>query len=147
MKHSLKSMPGLFPENIKPVVDPNENLEGMVRQIICDMEETLCKARQNEAEAMDTQKKLEHQLKQAQNDIVRWEQCAQHCLKINDGGMASRALGQKNDSEISAASLNKSLKSAAETCHELEQEIKRMGKELDDIKRKALDLGIWQNAA
>lgn len=80
MRHIFKRMPG----NINAKVEPIGDLEDMVRQIICDMEETVCNARQN---------------------------------------------------------------AAIETSNELKLEIIRMGRELDELKQTALDLGIWKKAA
>lgn len=147
MTQKLDTMADMVTKNIIEMADHEDNPENMICQIIVDMEDTFSLARRNASESIDSKKKLERELKQAKKDIARWTDCAERCLKNGDSDMARRALVQKKESEIMAASLKGRLRNVADESQELNLEILRMGKELENIRQKALELGICQKVA
>lgn len=147
MRRIMKRMTNILTANMNALVDQAEDPEKMIRRIMCDMEENICLARQSAAEAIASEKRIAYQLKAAENDIEKWARHAEACLKNKDEAMARTALFRKKESEKTAASLSESLVSASATSHELKQDITRMGRELEAVKRKSVELRLRQRAA
>jgi phage shock protein A len=147
MAQTFNPVTELFTANINAMADWIDDPEQMVCQIIFDMEDTYTRALENKAESIDSEKNLEDEIRHAEDVIARWEHCVERCLKKNDKDMAIRALHQKKESEAKAEALRQTLKSRSDENRELRLEIIRMGKELEEIKQKALALGICHKIA
>lgn len=147
MSQTLDNMANRIMKNMIKMIDHGDDPGNMICRIIGDMEDTFTLARKNASKSIDSEKKIERQLNQTEEDIARWTDCAARSLKENNKDMAKRALTQKKESEIMAGSLKRELRTAADESQELNLEIFRMGRELAEIKQKALDLGIFQKVA
>lgn len=147
MRRIVDRMRYIFTANMNARVDQMEDPEKMVRQIICDMEENICMARQGAAEAIASEKRIACQLKAAENDIEKWARRAETCLNNMDEAMARTALFRKKESEKTASVLRESHLSASSTSRDLKEDIIQMCRELETVKRKAMDLRIRQRAS
>jgi phage shock protein A len=95
--------------NVGAVVSAAEDPEKILEQTVVDMQEDLVKLRQAVAGAIASQKRLEQQFNQAQNQADEWYRRAQLALQKGDETLAREALARKQTFATTATSLKQQL--------------------------------------
>ncbi|NET49700.1 MAG: PspA/IM30 family protein [Merismopedia sp. SIO2A8] len=81
--------------NLNSMVGAAEDPEKILDQAIIDMQEDLVQMRQAVAKAIASQKRVQQQVAQANNEANKWHQRAQLALQKGDEGLAREALSRK----------------------------------------------------
>lgn len=95
--------------NLNAMVGSAEDPEKILDQAIIDMQEDLVQMRQAVAKAIASQKRVQQQATQANNEASKWHQRAQLALQKGDEGLAREALGRKKVQADAAGSLQAQL--------------------------------------
>ena len=95
--------------NLNAMVGSAEDPEKILDQAIIDMQEDLVQMRQAVAKAIASQKRVQQQAIQAQNEANKWHQRAQLALQKGDEGLAREALSRKKVQADAGASLQAQL--------------------------------------
>ena len=95
--------------NISAAVNAAEDPEKMLEQTVTDMQEDLVKLRQAVAGAIASQKRLEQQYNQAQNQADEYYRRAQLALQKGNEELAREALARKQTHTTTATSLKQQL--------------------------------------
>ena len=95
--------------NLNAMVGSAEDPEKILDQAIIDMQEDLVQMRQAVAKAIASQKRVQQQATQANNEANKWHQRAQLALQKGDEGLAREALGRKKVQTDAASSLQSQL--------------------------------------
>ncbi|MEM9215328.1 MAG: PspA/IM30 family protein [Cyanobacteria bacterium P01_F01_bin.150] len=95
--------------NLNSMVGAAEDPEKILDQAIIDMQEDLVQMRQAVAKAIASQKRVQQQATQANNEANKWHQRAQLALQKGDEGLAREALGRKKVQTDATASLQAQL--------------------------------------
>jgi len=95
--------------NLNDLVSKAEDPEKMLEQSILEMQEDLVQLRQSVAQSIASQKRVEQQYNQAQNDVNKWQRNAQLALQKGDEDLARQALERKKTSGETAATLKATL--------------------------------------
>ncbi len=91
--------------NLNDLVSKAEDPEKMLEQSILEMQEDLVQLRQSVAQSIASQKRVEQQYNQAQNDANKWQRNAQLALQKGDEDLARQALQRKKTASETAAAL------------------------------------------
>lgn len=95
--------------NLNAMVGSAEDPEKILDQAIIDMQEDLIQMRQAVAKAIASQKRVQQQVAQANNESNKWHQRAQLALQKGDEGLAREALSRKKVQSDAAGSLQAQL--------------------------------------
>ncbi|NEQ98349.1 MAG: PspA/IM30 family protein [Cyanothece sp. SIO2G6] len=95
--------------NLNAMVGAAEDPEKILEQAIIDMQEDLVQMRQAVAKAIASQKRVQQQATQANNEANKWHQRAQLALQKGDENLAREALSRKKAQADAAASLQAQL--------------------------------------
>ena len=95
--------------NLNAMVGSAEDPEKILDQAIIDMQEDLVQMRQAVAKAIASQKRVQQQATQANNEANKWHQRAQLALQKGDEGLAREALGRKKVQTDAASGLQAQL--------------------------------------
>ena len=95
--------------NLNAMVGAAEDPEKILDQAIIDMQEDLVQMRQAVAKAIASQKRVQQQAAQANNEANKWHQRAQLALQKGDEGLAREALGRKKVQSDAASGLQTQL--------------------------------------
>ncbi len=147
MKHIFRRISDILSANINAMIDQAEDPEKMIRQIIREMEESICYARRDAGEVITSEKKLERELNFNRAEVNRWLKRAEFSVKTGDEEMARQALLRKKEHETMAEGLAGSLAVAVKTNEKLKFQIQQMCGKLEEARRKAVSLKARQRAA
>lgn len=95
--------------NVNAMVGAAEDPEKILEQAIIDMQEDLVQMRQAVAQAIASQKRVQQQAAQANNEAAKWHQRAQLALQKGDESLAREALSRKKAQADAAATLQAQL--------------------------------------
>ncbi len=106
--------------NLNSIVSAAEDPEKILNQTITDMSEDLVQLRQAVATAIASQKRIERQYEQAQQNTDEWQRRAELAIRNNDENLAREALVRK--------------KTFAETAQSLKRQLDEQTKQVDLLK-------------
>ncbi|NJL98115.1 MAG: PspA/IM30 family protein [Synechococcaceae cyanobacterium SM2_3_2] len=106
--------------NLNSIVSAAEDPEKILNQTITDMSEDLVQLRQAVATAIASQKRIERQYEQAQQNTDEWQRRAELAIRNNDENLAREALVRK--------------KTFAETAQSLKRQLDEQSKQVDLLK-------------
>ncbi|MGK7889410.1 MAG: PspA/IM30 family protein [Leptolyngbyaceae cyanobacterium] len=95
--------------NLNAMVGAAEDPEKILEQAIIDMQEDLVQMRQAVAQAIASQKRVQQQVTQANNEATKWHQRAQLALQKGDENLAREALSRKKAQSDAATGLQTQL--------------------------------------
>lgn len=147
MRHIFSRISDILTANINASIDQAENPEIMIRQIVRDMEENIRLSRNDVAEAIAAEKRLEKELRFQQSEADKWLRRAETGIKTGNDDMARAALTRKQEHEQTVDELSRSLCAAKQASETLKRELMEMCRKLDEAKRKAISLKARQRAA
>lgn len=126
----------LVRSNVNAAVSKAEDPEKILEQTVLDMQEDLVQFRQAVAQAIASQKRLEQQYNQAQNQANEWHRRAQLALQKGDETLAREALTRKQSFSSSATGLKTQLDQSAARVGQLKSQMTALESKLAEAKTK-----------
>ena len=99
----------LFRANLNDLVSRAEDPVKILEQSVADMQSDLIKLRQAVATAIASQKRIQNQAEQAENQAQTWYQRAELALKKGEEDLAKEALSRRKTYQETATALNSQL--------------------------------------
>ena len=96
----------LFRANLNDLVSRAEDPVKILEQSVADMQSDLIKLRQAVATAIASQKRIQNQAEQAENQAQTWYQRAELALKKGEEDLAKEALSRRKTYQETATALN-----------------------------------------
>lgn len=122
--------------NINDLISRAENPEKMLNQLIVDMRSQLDKARQQVAQSIADEKKLEADAAAQKKQAEDWERRAMLAVQEGRDDLAKQALMRYNESLQAAQQLHETwVKSRAET-EKLKLSLRQLNDKIEEAKRK-----------
>ncbi len=122
--------------NINSIVSAAEDPEKILNQTINDMSEDLIQLRQAVATAIASQKRMERQHDQAQQQVDEWQRRAELALRNNDENLAREALVRKKSYAESANGLKKQLDDQKAQVDALRTNMTKLESKISEAKTK-----------
>lgn len=126
----------LVKTNIDDMIDRAEDPEGMVKQIIIDMEEHLSKAAQSLDSAAGSQSHIKKQLSDAKVQSKKWREQEEQALRDGDEDLAKQALANKVRQDNLAEQYSLMVSSMEEHVRELHLQTSALKKKLEEARSK-----------
>ncbi|MEO8479237.1 MAG: PspA/IM30 family protein, partial [Gemmatimonadota bacterium] len=126
----------MLKSNINELISRAENPEKMLNQLITDMRGQLDKARQQVAQAIADEKKLEADAASMKKQAEDWERRAMLAVQEGRDDLAKQALMRYNEALQGAQSLHETwVKSKTET-EALKHSLRQLNDKIEEAKRK-----------
>ncbi len=126
----------MLKSNINELISRAENPEKMLNQLITDMRSQLDKARQQVAQAIADEKKLEADAASMKKQAEDWERRAMLAVQEGRDDLAKQALMRYNEALQGAQSLHETwVKSKTET-EALKHSLRQLNDKIEEAKRK-----------
>ncbi|NJK63537.1 MAG: PspA/IM30 family protein [Synechococcaceae cyanobacterium SM2_3_1] len=122
--------------NINSMVSSAEDPEKILNQTINDMQEDLIQLRQAVATAIASQKRMERQYDQAQQQVDEWERRAKLAIQNNDDDLARQALVRKKGYAETAQSLKRQLDDQSQQVQILRTNMTKLESKISEAKTK-----------
>jgi len=122
--------------NINSIVSAAEDPEKILNQTINDMSEDLIQLRQAVATAIASQKRMERQHDQAQQQVDEWQRRAELAIRNNDENLAREALVRKKSYAESANGLKKQLDDQKTQVDALRTNMTKLESKISEAKTK-----------
>lgn len=122
--------------NIHDLLDKAEDPEKMIYQLLREMEEEHDRARNQVAEAMAQEKKMERDLLAARALVEQWHAKAAAALRAGDEALAREALAHKLAHQKRADALQRALDEQTEAVTRLKEQLHALEAKIEDAKRE-----------
>lgn len=122
--------------NIHDLLDKAEDPEKMIYQLLREMEEEHDKAKEQVAEAIAQEKKMERDLLAARALVEQWHVKAATALRAGDEALAREALARKLAHQKRADALQKALEEQTEAVTRLKEQLHALQAKIEDAKRQ-----------
>lgn len=122
--------------NINELLDKAEDPEKMINQLIRDMEGELEKAKDQVAEAMAQEKKLERESLAAETLVEQWHGKAMLAVKRGEDELAKEALAKKLAYQKTAARLKEELEEQEAAVTNMKEQLHALQAKIEDAKRQ-----------
>ena len=122
--------------NLSDILAEHDDPDGMLRQIIAEMEEGLKGAQRSVSTARASQDKTRTDLGEQQRQVQHWADAARAALGDGDESKARLALIRKQEAEDVAAGLEQQLNAATSTLEHLTTMQRALEARLADAKRR-----------
>jgi phage shock protein A len=122
--------------NINSMVSAAEDPEKILNQTINDMQEDLIQLRQAVATAIASQKRMERQHDQSQQQVDEWERRAKLAIQNNDDDLARQALVRKKGYAETAQSLKRQLDDQTQQVQILRTNMTKLESKISEAKTK-----------
>ncbi|MCM1981376.1 PspA/IM30 family protein [Lyngbya confervoides] len=126
----------LVRSNVNAAISNAEDPEKILEQTVLDMQEDLVQFRQAVAQAIASQKRLEQQYNQAQNQASEWYRRAQMALQKGDETLAREALTRRQSFTETATSLKNQLDNSVSQVAKLKRNMTALESKLAEAKTK-----------
>lgn len=126
----------IISSNVNNVLDRLENPSKIIRYSITKMEDTLCKAKESEAETLSTIKARERILDEYRAATTRWEIRAQMAVKSGNDELAKEAISEKLRSEARVKAIEEELATLKEILASQKTQIAKLSEKLQEVKDK-----------
>ncbi len=133
--------------NVNSAVNAAEDPEKILEQTVVDMQEDLVKLRQAVAGAIASQKRLEQQYNQTQNQSDEWYRRAQLALQKGDETLAREALSRKQTFATTATSLKQQLDQSSGQVETMKRNLTGLESKIAEAKTKKNMLQARSKAA
>ncbi|MBI4861216.1 MAG: PspA/IM30 family protein [Candidatus Riflebacteria bacterium] len=120
--------------NINALLDAAEDPEKTLNQIIADMKEGQREAKEQVAQAMVDEKKMERRVTETRTEAARWREKAQLALQRGDENLAKQALVRHKASNEMAEAYGKELEKQKAAVAQLRQALELMEKKIESAK-------------
>jgi phage shock protein A len=120
--------------NINALLDAAEDPEKTLNQIIADMKDSYREAKEQVAQSMVDQKKMERRVADARADAARWREKAQLALSRGDENLAKQALVRHKTSNDLAEACSKELEKQKSAVSQLRAALDAMEKKIESAK-------------
>lgn len=126
----------LIKSNINDLINRAENPEKVLNQLISDMRGQLAKAKQEVAQAIADEKKLQQQVEKEKQLADEWERKAMLAVQQGRDDLAKQALVRHNEHVQHAQSLHETwMRQKAET-EALKAQLRTLNDKIEEAKRK-----------
>uniref|UniRef100_B8HPD4 Phage shock protein A, PspA n=1 Tax=Cyanothece sp. (strain PCC 7425 / ATCC 29141) TaxID=395961 RepID=B8HPD4_CYAP4 len=122
--------------NLNAAISSAEDPEKILEQTVIDMQEDLVQLRQAVAQAIASQKRLEQQYNQNQNQASEWERRARLALQKGEENLAREALNRKKSHADTANALKAQLDQSTAQVDNLRRQMTAMEGKLAEAKTK-----------
>ncbi len=122
--------------NINDLLDQAEDPEKMINQLIRDMEGQLKEAREQVAEAIAQERKLEREALAAEALVEQWHGKAVLAVQQGDDDLAKQALARKMAYEKKAANLRTELEEQEAAVTHMKEQLHALQAKIEDAKRQ-----------
>lgn len=122
--------------NLNSVVSAAEDPEKILEQTVIDMQEDLIQMRQAVAQAIASQKRLEQQYRQNQQQATEWERRAKLALTKGDESLAMEALNRKKTAAETAMALKNQLDQTTGQVQALKSNMTALESKISEAKTK-----------
>ncbi|MBC7224954.1 MAG: PspA/IM30 family protein [Anaerolineae bacterium] len=122
--------------NIHDLLDKAEDPEKMIHQLLREMEEEHDKAKEQVAEAIAQEKKMERDLLAARALVEQWHVKAATALRAGDEALAREALARKLAHQKRADALQQALEEQTEAVTRLKEQLHALEAKIEDAKRQ-----------
>lgn len=122
--------------NIHDLLDQAEDPEKMINQLIRDMEGQLKEAREQVAEAIAQERKLEREALAAETLVEQWHGKAVLAVQREDDDLAKQALARKMAYEKKAANLRTALEEQEAAVTTMKEQLHALQAKIGDAKRQ-----------
>lgn len=122
--------------NINDLISRSENPEKMLNQLILDMRSQLDKARQQVAQAIADEKKLEADALQMKKSADDWERRAMLAVREGRDDLAKQALMRYNESLQGAQQLHETWQKSKQETDSLKASLRQLNEKIEEAKRK-----------
>jgi phage shock protein A len=126
----------VFRANVSAAVSAAEDPEKILEQSVVDMQEDQVRLRQAVAQAIASQKRLEQQYNQNQNQVSEWEARARLALQKGDEGLAREALNRKKTYSDTATSLKQQLDTSVAQVNSLKKNMNALESKIAEARTK-----------
>ncbi|NLE76684.1 MAG: PspA/IM30 family protein [Chloroflexi bacterium] len=132
----LDRLSTILKSNINDLLDKAEDPEKMIYQLLRDMEEEHDKAKNQVAESMAQEKKLQRELLAASALVEEWHVKAATALRANDEALAKEALARKLAHRRRAEALEKALEDQTQAVTKLKEQLHALDAKIEDARRQ-----------
>jgi phage shock protein A len=122
--------------NINDLISRAENPEKMLNQLIVDMRSQLDKARQQVAQSIADEKKLEADAQAMHKQAEDWERRAMLAVKENRDDLAKQALVRYNEALQGAQQLHETWAKSKQETETLKASLRQLNDKIEEAKRK-----------
>lgn len=122
--------------NVNALLDAAEDPEKTLNQLISDMKEGHREAKEQVAQAMVDEKKMERRVLESKADGQRWREKAQMALTKGDENLAKQALLRAKSSNEMADAYGKELEKQKAAVGQLKAALEAMDKKIESAKRQ-----------
>ncbi len=122
--------------NLNSVVSAAEDPEKILEQTIRDMQEDLVQLRQAVATAIASQKRMERQYEQAQQNVDEWQRRAELAMRNNDENLAREALVRKKTFAETAQGFKRQLDDQTHQVNILRTNMTKLESKISEAKTK-----------
>jgi phage shock protein A len=122
--------------NLNSIVSAAEDPEKILNQTISDMSEDLVQLRQAVATAIASQKRIERQHQQSQQNVDEWQRRAELAIRNNDENLAREALVRKKTFAETAQSLKRQLDEQTKQVDLLKNNMTKLESKISEAKTK-----------
>lgn len=126
----------LFRANLNDMVSRAEDPAKILDQSVLDMQSQLVKLRTAVATAVASQKRIQRQASQAEDQAKHWYGRAQQALQGGDEGLAREALAQRKSFQETALALNTQLEAQAGQLQNLKQNLMKLEGKIAEAKTR-----------
>jgi phage shock protein A len=120
--------------NINALLDAAEDPEKTLNQLIADMKEGHREAKEQVAQAMVDEKKMERRVAESRAEATRWREKAQVALTRGDENLAKQALLRHKSAGEMADAYGKELEKQKTAVSQLKQALEIMDKKIEQAK-------------
>lgn len=126
----------MLKSNINDLISRAENPEKMLNQLITDMRSQLDKARQQVAQAIADEKKLEADAAAMRKQAEDWERRAMLAVQEGRDDLAKQALMRYNESLQGAQALHETWVKSKQETEALKHSLRQLNDKIEEAKRK-----------
>ena len=145
--HLLKRLSDILSANLHELLEKYEDPELLLKQAVCEMEESIRLALESATKVVAHEKILARQLADEEAAVAAWRKRAEAAVQRGDDAAARDALRHKRDRESVSASLAKQLAEATVAAKTLRRQIEAMRLRVEEARRKLVLLTARQQAA
>jgi phage shock protein A len=147
MPNIFKRISDIVAANINDLIDRVEDPERMIKQLIREMEENICQAKEGVIEAVASEKQLGMEVESHRRQVQDWQRKAETALREGKEELARSALARKKEHERILTSLEPAWEAAMNTSANLKALLRALEAKLEEVRRKRGTLVARQRAA
>ena len=133
---TFKRLKDIVNANVHAKLDKIEDPEKMIRYMLTEMEETLVEAKSATAEKMANRAVIEQEIKQAKDQLGRWENRAKLAVEKERDDLAREALVEKNRIVRRLAALEEELLQMQSIIDSMQEQMAKLEAKREEVRDK-----------